>query len=290
MDWIVVVPKGSRARGCLPREVADAARRVLRVHGVVVLRAALSERLVDGLYKEYAAQFGVLDADGMKAGAAAPAPTRFLQVGSRRYDITPKMTGAFADASVFADPLLLNFMAPVLGEDMRLGGFTIVASFPGAAAQRTHRDHPQLFSEGHLGTVLPAYAINVSVPLVDVNIEVGPTAVWLGSHLWPEARKGEPESMTTIPFRRGDCMLLDYRTIHGGLSNQSRTIRPILYMAYTRSWFVDDLNHKDRASLDMSLETYLSLPEPSRRLLLRAYSQAMRSRQTAGAPSAQAAE
>ena len=87
-----------------------------------------------------------------------------------------------------------------------------------------------------------------------------------------------PESATKIPFQRGDCVLLDYRTLHAGLPNQSANARPVMYLVYARTWFFDEANHQGRTPLNMSLETYQSLPESARPLVLRAYSQAMRAR------------
>jgi hypothetical protein len=49
-------------------------------------------------------------------------------------------------------------------------------------------------------------------------------------------------------------------------------------MPYVRGWFFDDENHNWRPTLNMPLDTYLGLPESLRPLLLRAYTQAMRSR------------
>jgi hypothetical protein len=74
-------------------------------------------------------------------------------------------------------------------------------------------------------------------------------------------------------------MLLDYRTLHTGLPNQSARMRPILYMVYARGWFCDDAAHFGLNSPDLSLEDYRSLPESARQPLYRALSQAMRGRE-----------
>jgi hypothetical protein len=282
MDWVIDVSKTERGRSVLSPQTAEAACRALRTQGVALLRGAFSKVFIAGLYKEFITQFGAMDSAAMNLRAKSPPPHPFLKTGGKRFDIVPRMAGVFADPAVYAHPILLQVLSTVLGPKMRLGGFTIVVSFPGASVQHIHRDHSQLFPEGDLGTVLPAYAINVNVPLVDVDMETGPTGVWLGSHRWPESHKGEPETVTCVPFRRGDCLLLDYRTIHSGMPNQSRRRRPILYMPYARGWFFDDENHKGRPTLDMPLDTYLALPESLRPLLLRAYTQAMRAQLAAG--------
>jgi ectoine hydroxylase-related dioxygenase (phytanoyl-CoA dioxygenase family) len=153
-----------------------------------------------------------------------------------------------------------------------------VVSHPGATTQHPHRDHEHLFSDPGLGPSLPVYAINVAVPLVDVDVKTGPTGVWLGSHRLPANPPVERHSMTVAALQRGDCMLLDYRTMHAGLPNASGRPRPIVYMVYARPWFFDHSNHVSRIPLDMSLDHYNRLTEPVRRLLIRAYSEAARGR------------
>lgn len=286
MDWIIPVSKAEQERRTLSPQSTEAVFRALHISGVALLRGAITESVVEGLYKEYLDQFGGLDAEGMKALAASPPPHPFMKVGPKRYDVAPRMVGAFADEAVFANPLILPVLRQLLGADLRLGGFTAVASFPGAPAQVIHRDHPHLYPESDLGAVLPTHAINVSVPLTDVDIETGPTAIWLGSHRWPETRQPEPEAGTQVPFQRGDCVMLDYRMLHSGRPNYSQRMRPILYMTYTRTWFFDETNYRTRKPLNMSLDTLLGLSETARHLLLRAYAQAMRSGRTAEATEA----
>jgi ectoine hydroxylase-related dioxygenase (phytanoyl-CoA dioxygenase family) len=277
MDWIVPVSESERANGALLSSTADVIRRALQTEGLALLRGAFPAAVIHGLHQEYLNQYGALNSRQMADRASDPPPNPFLDVGEARYEITPRMKGEFGNPEAFANPLLCRFLASLLGADMRLSGFTIVVSFPGAAVQHVHRDHPQLF--GDLGPVLPAYAINVAVPLVDVSLETGPTGVWPGSHRWPDTPGTElpsAETATRTSFQRGDCVMLDYRTFHTGLANQSDRVRPIVYMAYARTWFFDETNHEGRTSLDMSLETYHSLPVSVRPLVLRAYSQAMR--------------
>jgi ectoine hydroxylase-related dioxygenase (phytanoyl-CoA dioxygenase family) len=188
------------------------------------------------------------------------------------------MTGAFANAEVFANTRLLRLLAPLLDGDMHLSNFSIVVSHPGATTQHPHRDSEHLFSDPAVGPNLPVYAVNVAVPLIDVDLRTGPTGVWLGSHRLARGIAVSRESMTVAALQRGDCMLLDYRTMHAGLPNASAQPRPIAYMVYARPWFFDHANHISRIPLDMPLDQYNKLSEPVRRLLIRAYSYAARER------------
>jgi ectoine hydroxylase-related dioxygenase (phytanoyl-CoA dioxygenase family) len=278
MDWIVNIPAGESAGAELSTATASAARGAFHEHGCVLLRGALAPAAVEAMHRDYAAQFGGMDYAATEAEAAKPAPNRFLRVGGARYDIVVRMTGAFGDPAVFANARLLGLIEPVLGGDLHLSNFSVVVSHPGATMQHPHRDNEHLFAEPGVGPALPVYAINVAVPLIDVDTRTGPTGVWLGSHRLPPNPPVQRESMTVPSLQRGDCMLLDYRTMHAGLPNASARARPILYMVYARPWFFDHANHVRRIPLDMPLDHYNRLPDSLRRLLVRAHSEAARMR------------
>jgi hypothetical protein len=277
MDWIVDISDEERARGTPSPRTRDAAHAALQEHGCVLLRGLFMPDKIDALHREFRAQYGACDAPDMAALAARDGPNPILEVGPARYEITLHIEGAFADPVLFANPLLLGLALPLLGGDMRLSGMTAVVSYPGAALQHVHRDHALLFGEAGLGSNLPIYALNAALPLIDIDLETGPTGVWLGSHRWPaEAPMPGIETVTQVPLQRGDGLLLDYRVLHTGLPNRGTGARPILYMVYARSWFYDEINHTNRPSLDMSPETFAALSPPHQQLLLRAHMQNMR--------------
>jgi hypothetical protein len=277
MDWIVAVSASEAAAAALAPETEAAAHAAFREHGCVLLRGMFPSAVIEAMHREYVAQFGALDMAAMGAEGQKPPPNRFLAVGGARCDITLRMTGAFGNPDVFANPRLLKFLGPLLGKKIHLSNFTAVVSYPGAPLQHIHRDLDHLFFEPVVGPDLPVYAVNVAVPLIDVDIRTGPTGVWLGSHRWP-GTSAPIETMTSAPLQRGDCMLLDYRTLHAGMPNASRQMRPIVYMVYARPWFFDDSNHLDRIPLDMPVEHYNQLPAALHPLLTRARSYAVRAR------------
>jgi hypothetical protein len=278
MDWVVAVSEAETASEELAAETASRASAAFDEHGCVLLRGAFAPAIVEAMHRDYLAQFGSLDWTGMQREADKPPPNRFLRVGGARYDITLRMTGAFGKPEVFANGLLLKFLGRLLGDNFHLSNFTTVVSHPGASMQHSHRDHDHLFFNPGVGPNLPVYAVNVAVPLIDVDVRTGPTAVWLGSHRLAQGVAVENDSMTVCELRRGDLMLLDYRTLHTGLPNASRQARPIVYMVYARPWFFDQNNHVSRIPLDMPLEHLAALPASVRPLLTRAFSYATRVR------------
>jgi hypothetical protein len=278
MDWVVAVSASETAGGELTPDTDAAARAALQEHGCILLRGAFPAATIDAMHQEYAAQLGTLDLAAIEAEAKKPPPNRIMYVGGARYDTTLRMTGTFGRPDVFANPLLLKFLRPLLGKDMRLNSFTAVASYPGAPQQAPHRDHDHLFPQPGVAANLPIYAVNVAVPLIDVDLETGPTGVWLGSHRSGQVVAVQGKDMTAAPLQRGDCMILDYRTLHTGLPNRSGRARPVVYMVYGRRWFFDDVNYINRIPLDMPIEQYHQLPESLRPLLVRAFSYAMLTR------------
>jgi len=279
MEWMVAPSADERARGQLRPETQSAAHAALRQHGCVLLRGVFPVPLIEAMHHEYVVRYGALDARGMLEQARRPPPNPIDPRGAARFEITVRMSGAFARPEGFANPLLRGILGPLLGADMQLNSFSIVVSYPGASIQEIHRDHGHLFaSEPDIGPNLPVYAVNVGVPLIDVDLETGPTGIWPGSHRWPSGVEARPEEVTVCPIQRGDCILLDYRTFHTGMPNRSTRARPILYIVYARGWFSDEGTHFGVNSPDMPLEDYKRVPEAARTPLYRALSQALRNR------------
>jgi hypothetical protein len=282
---VVAVSQAEREQNVLNQDTAFTAHKALYEAGAVVLRGAFPVVMIDALHQEFAGRYANLDQDKMLALSQQQPPNPIQKVGDGRYELAIRMNGGFGQMKLLANGILVNFLSPLLGgaQMMRLGSVTAVASFPGAQMQHAHRDHDQLFKEfAQIGPALPLFAVNCSIPLIDIDQSIGPTAIWPGTHR--SAADGPPmDGMVSIPFQRGDCVMMDYRTMHTGMPNNSQTVRPILYLVYTREWFFDDNNHRTRAPLDMTMEEVAALPQEYHLLLMRAYQNAVRARQLASA-------
>jgi hypothetical protein len=279
-DWIITPSAEERARGQLSPESQRDAHAAFHRHGCLLVRDALPVPVIDDMRDEFEARYGKLGLAGMMAQSRRRPPNPVDPRGEARFEITMRMSGAFARPEGFANPLLRSILSPLLGGDMQLNSFSIVVSYPGSGMQQIHRDHGHLFAtEPAIGPSLPVYAVNVGVPLIDVDLQIGPTGVWPGSHRWAPNVEAKPEEVRVCTINRGDCIFIDYRTLHTGMPNRSALARPILYMVYSRAWFTDEATHFGVNSPDIGVEDYNRLPEAAREpLLYRAFSQAVRHR------------
>ena len=165
-----------------------------------------------------------------------------LKVGEKRFMVPVEFTGALNTPQLYANPFVFTLVQDTLGPECILGSFGAIAALPDAEDQHIHRDHPFLFNEAVIDTLMPAYAVNVIVPLVDINEYQGATRVWPGSHrVWPEDEARQLPCEDPVA-QVGSCILMDYRLLHRGTANRSEQVRSILYLVYHRPWFKDYVN------------------------------------------------
>ena len=160
-----------------------------------------------------------------------------------------------------------------------------VMSLPGCADQTIHADTAHLY----VHTQLPGHYFNLFLPAVSradgsADLAVGQTAFVCGTHQLALSAKvmvqegGQQalnERLVRPHLRAGDGLLFDCRILHFGLANQSCKAtdeaqggetneaekrdhvgvdipgvpRPLLYVNYTQSWFVDPKNWNDKEHL-----------------------------------------
>jgi ectoine hydroxylase-related dioxygenase (phytanoyl-CoA dioxygenase family) len=195
-----------------------------------------------------------------------------LRVGGRRFLITTKLEPPFDDPSLFANPHLLPILTAAL-DGFVIGAFGIVCSLPSAPTQHRHFDGVTLFPSTGMDSLLPAAAITVAIPLLEMNEVHGTTALWLGSHRDP-SRASKEEGIEPL-VREGSCMLWDFRLYHGGTANRGIVPRPLLYLTYCRPWFLEHNNFNKKSNpkqkpLLIGKNLLSRLSEQQQRLLVRA--------------------
>ena len=175
-------------------------------------------------------------------------------IGGRYAALLP-FEGPFLDPKFYANPILMEIIAALLGTSHCIGSLEAVVSMPLSNRQHQHIDGPIRFDravgktkrafQGDLSD-LPPYAVTLCVPLCDVDEDNGPTAIWPGSHR--TALRARPPGASEISRRfpvehmagdLGRSFLFDFRVFHGGLPNLTREPRPVLMFVFTRSWYRD---------------------------------------------------
>lgn len=232
--------------------------------GYLVIDRLFDPALIDAVREEYDRQFGDL---------AAEALPPHLNVGDRRMQLPIMLKGSLLDPMLSAHPLLMRILESVLGQDFLIDNATCVVALPGARDQSLHRDHHELFPGAEeSGEKLDAYAVTVSIPLVDLTEETGSTMLFSGSHRAKAGSDGKPVGLSAgevAYVAKGGCYLMDYRLWHHGTANRSPDPRPILYLVYARPWFTDMLNFAALPRLRVGREDLRVMPAAARRLFRR---------------------
>ena len=127
----------------------------------------------------------------------------------------------------------------ILGDDAILVHKGAFLSTPGAETQIYHQDGVHLSKK----IQKPCHAVNVFIPLVDLDISNGPTEFCLGTHYLGYDHFARDMCDTPTP-KAGTPLIFDYRLGHRGLGNSSPHSRPVVYLTYTpaSSEFKDSVN------------------------------------------------
>jgi len=255
--------EAERAAGALGSETVEHASQSFRKEGALIVEDIVDAAVIVRAREAFAAAYSQFCSEREDVA----------RVGGRRFMITVNLEPPFDDPQLFANPYLLPVLNAALDDGFVLGAFGIVCSLPSAPAQHQHEDGGNLFPQPGLNGVLPAVAITVGIPLLEMNEAHGTTALWLGSHR--DASRALKEAAIEPVVREGSCIFWDFRLVHGGTPNRSNLSRPLLYLTYCRPWFVEygNFNAKNNPKQKpvLASKSFLSgLSEQHQRLLARA--------------------
>ena len=144
-------------------------------NGVLLLHNVFSACFVESLHAAYISRYSAYFEDKEHADA--------LPVGDKRFMVTVEVDGLFNTPYLYANPGAFAIIRHLIGEDCILGSFGSVVSLPGAEAQHVHRDHPGLFGDDRIDSVVPSFAVTMLVPLIEMNEINGTTRTFKGSHV-----------------------------------------------------------------------------------------------------------
>lgn len=212
-------------------------------HGVVQINHLFKVDMIRKLQHEFQLKYATsMDAEGR---------SDVLCVGDKRFMLTPELDSVFGSDELLACRPILKFMQSILGEEYTLSSCTAVMSFPGSAPQLVHKDHSALFPERGWSFPVPPFAVQLIVPLLELNDRHGTTRVFKGTQqVEPEDAVSWPHQDPLVPL--GSCLLVDYSIAHCGMGNQSDKVRPIMNLVYSRPWFRDYQNYLVQPPLKFS--------------------------------------
>ncbi len=256
-------------------DVTDRVRQAahdFRVDGCLILESSFNPEKVRAMQDDFLSRYATRE--------RAEVERTCLKVGQERYMFSIQLEPPYLDPDIYAAPAVIPIVQSLLGTDCILQSVGVVCAYPGAPAQHVHRDHEPLFAEaGGLNAFFPPFALHVVVPLVDLDEQTGTTALWKGSHriksASEESRFSEDqlralEGATLPQSKVGDCYFMDYRLRHVGTANQSDRPRPILYLIYSRRWFLDRRNYEMQDPLMITRDQFARIPHEHRALFLAA--------------------
>lgn len=260
-DWLKIKLKQSDMEGVFPSlTLSDSEQQaeemspqntklaveLFKRHGTLMVQNAIPKALVKRCHSEFMEQNERYFHDERHSDA--------LRVGDKRFMITLDFEGGFADPNLFASPILTPMLKQLLTPEFILGSLTAVASLPGSADQRMHKDNQALFPEVDDGT-LPSFSIAMIVPLIPLDQLTGATRVVKGSHRYSSSEsKKMPYQDPIVPL--SSCFFMDSRLTHQGLANNSTQVRPIVSIVYQRPWYRDNLNYKKQKPVNINAQQF----------------------------------
>jgi len=253
-----------RSNGKLEQEKLDTMVDLVKANGYVVIENVIPKEQIaevraafDPLFDEFIARKG-------------------YNTGKNRAQMFLPFQAPYNDDNIVANPIAMQIIDRVLGDDHRCIYFASDTPMPGADYQNVHCDVMPLFDD--LSIPLPIYNLVLNIPLVDVTEENGPLEIWPGGthhnadranhdtldgsvnpHLHiVRAAPYMPSVRVLMPA--GSIVIRDIRVWHRGTPNVSDDRRTNLAFIYAKSWYGYG------SSISIPQETYDGMSERAKRL------------------------
>eukprot|EP00947_MAST-08B_sp_MAST-8B-sp1_P002748 g2748.t1 len=287
-------PDGAGGMASFDMLALQSIKAIFSVCGVVIIDGAFGSDLTDqllaahhGIFDEFTADHDdavrehkkgrlalegeMRDDDGniVNPGGMAKYKTKIESRSKGRYEVKVPPELPWTDPRLIESPVVLPVVQTLLATSrLEIDTFSFVTSRPNTPHQHWHADTAPLFSKVEIGGTrnLPAHAVVMFMPLVNVTEELGPTKFLVGSHLKCDPSTydkeciwyGEPQCITfnehcphanrvvEAPADRGSAVLFDLRILHAGGANKGSVNRPMMYLGWVWDWYVDPVNFQNK--------------------------------------------
>ena len=262
--------------GQLSGKKLNKARHLLELCGMVILERLFRPEFTE---KVRVAQDKVVNRflDGVENDPSLTNSTWSEQRSPGRYELLSPMESPFTSEKLLRNPLLLPLMQRTLStQRIEVDTHSSVTSLGNTPAQHWHRDAG--FIHSTVKDQLPPHGLVVFIPLVDVDVDMGPTMFLTGSHISCERNEQKEINLDNwvleecpfvgpvvrTPAPKGSAIIFDLRILHRGLANKKDLRRPQLYVTFFQEWYVDHVNFNAKQSTKFD-----KLPKSLRKMLSR---------------------
>ena len=233
----------------------ESAIKLFNKKGFLFLRKVFDIDLIEGLHKEFIEKYLSKKNFNNKYNW-------FVQQDEKRIQTTLILKGNFSSPNIYGSKIVLKILNQlfsingVSNENLKeqykkyiIDSYTVITSLPNCRDQQLHSDGGGLFGSA-VDNLLPPHAILLGIPLNNLDNINGTTEIFPKNNLKNEKFINKQQnSFSCKPFlKKGDCYLMDFRTIHRGLANNSNRERSILFVRYCLPWWRDIANYRRKIS------------------------------------------
>ena len=199
----------------------------IRTDGFVLLEEFYDRDRIRGMRDDFAAQLEALRSGGDGGREQS------------RYNIQLPVREPFVAPDIQTNEMVYPLVQRLLGEDVAVSFMAADTPLKGSVYQTAHSDGVSLFPD--LDAALPVFNIVFNIMLVDFTPENGPLEIYpYGTQFldWKDADLGsqlrEPQ---VVLAPAGSIIVRDARMWHRGTPNRTDEMRPMMAVAFSRSWY-----------------------------------------------------
>lgn len=205
----------------------DSQLKAFKDEGYVVLENAFSADLIDKIREEFLA-------------------ANTFENGFKRKLVSVDVKGSINTSDFLFNPAIIQFIEKILNPLYVIESVLAPVTGPGSEMQHKHSDGGGTYGEKY-DLMLPAHAVGLMIPLIDMDSTTGTTRVWAGSQINPGR-----EEYVDLQIKKGSCFLIDTRILHAGTPNISNALRPMIYITYSFPWYINYIDFRDIPCFKMS--------------------------------------
>lgn len=161
------------------------------------------------------------------------------------------------------NPKIISLIEKILNPLFVIESVLAPTTGPGSEMQHKHNDGGGTYG-GKYDIILPAHAVGLMIPLIDMNTITGTTRLWPYSHTI-----SKQENFIDLEINKGSCFLIDTRIMHAGTPNKSSNFRPMIYITYSFPWYINYIDFRGMPCFKMSDDEFLKWDKTTQNRLIR---------------------